>query len=247
MPRVASEILGLMTNGGHELFDIHNDRLMLDWKVLLQDGSTPVRHCFDQRYNPWRNNSVGSQSNAAWHQLGPGERLEGGDATRGLQHGQDQNYEEVDPIRLKAKENGVILWSGAIDVREDRTKQGLRSGSTELAKAPHEWTSKDQLLVNNYFPVKKNWEDRKFKEKEDRKNNGEPEIADVQWPTNEVLYTDRERLDDAAWNEVLENEWVKDHLNFLKDPHRGKRSGFANFCIPVVCDEERVKARKGRW
>lgn len=103
-------------------------------------------------------------------------------------------------------------------------------------QAPHEWKSKDQLLVNNYFPVKKNWEERKRKEKS--ANEGKSKIPDIKWPSKKVLYADRSELMDMEWDELLEDEWVKDFLTTLKR----NRPGFADFCIAVVCDKERVKA-----
>eukprot|EP00438_Fugacium_kawagutii_P014241 Skav219450 [mRNA] locus=scaffold2583:22010:22940:+ [translate_table: standard] len=180
----------------------------------------------------------------------------------------DSRYTQEDLFTLKA-ENGIFLWSAAIDLRQKdasgaqvpteflpekhclmfhyTNKQAfeaiiqLQSNEIFTSKyransifgygvygtsiAPHQWPSKRHLLLNNFWPARTTWMEK-------RKRN-----TQIAWPSDDVLYTEKENLTKEDWNKLLNTTWAKDFLAELKKT----RAGAADYCLTIVCDKDLVK------
>eukprot|EP00438_Fugacium_kawagutii_P007844 Skav210109 [mRNA] locus=scaffold2194:46764:48585:+ [translate_table: standard] len=84
-------------------------------------------------------------------------------------------------------------------------------------KAPHQWRSKKEMFLNNFFPSKKDWEDRKHLDFEE-------------YPGADTLCFNQMKLDDRDLERLLGSEFGKAVLK------KWEPTGKCNFCIPIVCD-----------
>eukprot|EP00438_Fugacium_kawagutii_P009567 Skav212724 [mRNA] locus=scaffold1734:152265:153196:- [translate_table: standard] len=184
---------------------------------------------------------------------------------------QDPRYTQEDLFTLKA-ENGILLWSAAIDLRQQdapgaqlpmeflpekhclmfhyTNKEAVEAfeaiiqlqsneiftskyranaifgyGVYGTSKAPHQWPSKKHLLLNNFWPAKTTWMEK-------RKGSTE-----IEWPSDDVLYIEKETLMEEDWNKLLNTQWAEDFVADLEKT----RAGAADFCLTVVCDKDLVK------
>lgn len=117
------------------------------------------------------------------------------------------------------------LQSNEVFASKYKTNSIFGYGVYSTSKAPHEWPSKKHLLLNNYFPARKTWmEKRKGK-------------TDIEWPADDVLHSDKSTLTNEDWDALLNTKWADDFLADLEKT----RPGAADYCLTIVCDKDLVK------
>lgn len=94
------------------------------------------------------------------------------------------------------------------------------NGVYASARAPHQWRSQEEVLLNNYFPSKRVWDDR------NKRNLWK-------WPQVDVLNGDKSCLTDEQLENLLNTPFGIDFLKMWQ--------GKAEFCIPIICDRVDVK------
>lgn len=92
------------------------------------------------------------------------------------------------------------------------------SGVYASSKAPHDWRSQEELMLNNYFPARETWNKRK-------------KLREVQWPTGMDLRMNKDALTAAQLKELLQLDWTKEFLENLG----GQRAGMSEYCVPIIC------------
>lgn len=89
------------------------------------------------------------------------------------------------------------------------------------SRAPHCWKSREEVILNNFFPVKKAWEKR---------TQG---IEGIEWPRSEELHGDQENLQEDQVHHLLKTKFGEDLLQ--------RRKGLTDYCIALVCDRDGAK------
>lgn len=90
-------------------------------------------------------------------------------------------------------------------------------GVYSARKAPHQWRSKKEIFINNFFPSRKDWEQRKH-------------LDFTEWPSLEALKFNKPELTDRQLDELLNTPFG---LAVLKKWEPTRK---CDFCIPIVCD-----------
>lgn len=97
-------------------------------------------------------------------------------------------------------------------------------GAYTSSKAPHEWSSQDEVLLNNFFPSKQVWMNRT--NPEDHCN----------WPGPDLLRSEQSNLTPHQVKTLLGTKFGKELV------HRW--AGKSCYCIPLVCNRHCAKDRK---
>lgn len=92
------------------------------------------------------------------------------------------------------------------------------NGVYTASKAPHTWTSKEAVLLNNYLPAKAPWEERKEE--------------GWMWP-DDKLYANQTELQPEQEEELLRTGLGTDLLS--------RRAKFSDCCVAIVCDSNQAK------
>lgn len=98
-----------------------------------------------------------------------------------------------------------------------QTDWNFGSGVYCARKAPNQWRSKKELILNNFLPSKKDWEDRKHLDFEE-------------WPSTDVLCFNKTQLTDDDLKLLLDTELAKAVLKKWEPMKK------CDFCIPILCD-----------
>eukprot|EP00438_Fugacium_kawagutii_P034243 Skav225936 [mRNA] locus=scaffold1500:401820:407903:- [translate_table: standard] len=88
-------------------------------------------------------------------------------------------------------------------------------GVYSSCKAPHQWRSKKEIFINNFFPSKKDWEQRKHLDFEE-------------WPSLEALKFNKPGLSDRELNELLNTPFGNAVLKKWEPTRK------CDFCVPIV-------------
>eukprot|EP00438_Fugacium_kawagutii_P007841 Skav210106 [mRNA] locus=scaffold2194:36311:37097:+ [translate_table: standard] len=89
------------------------------------------------------------------------------------------------------------------------------------SRAPHCWRSKEEVILNNFFPVKKAWEKR---------TEG---IDGIEWPRPKELHSDQDQLREEQVDHLLRTKFGEDLLR--------RRKGLTDYCVALVCDRDGAK------
>eukprot|EP00438_Fugacium_kawagutii_P034247 Skav225940 [mRNA] locus=scaffold1500:454301:456821:- [translate_table: standard] len=89
-------------------------------------------------------------------------------------------------------------------------------GVYSARKAPHQWRSKKEIFINNFFPSKKDWQQRKH-------------LDFTEWPSLEALKFNKLELIDHELDELLNTPFGQAVLKKWESTRK------CDFCIPIVC------------
>eukprot|EP00438_Fugacium_kawagutii_P025952 Skav207677 [mRNA] locus=scaffold1857:446797:448752:- [translate_table: standard] len=103
-----------------------------------------------------------------------------------------------------------------------QTDSNFGFGTYCARKAPNQWRSKKELILNNFLPSK---EDRKHLDFEE-------------WPSDDVLCFNKEQLTDGDLKLLLDTELAKAVLKKWEPARK------CDFCIPILCDDHSAQERE---
>eukprot|EP00435_Cladocopium_sp_Y103_P006703 s1454_g2.t1 len=118
--------------------------------------------------------------------------------------------------------DAITSWDRTgVRVSKDLDSSPFGFGVYCASRAPHCWTSRDEVILNNYFPVKKVWENRT------------QAIERIEWPRPEELCSDQGRLQEDQVDRLLKTKFGENLLQMWK--------GSADYCVALVCDRNDAK------